>query len=214
VSDIKIVLASGNRHKYDEFADFFAPLRGVSGERVELLNGADFGQAPDIDESGSSYEENAAIKARAYARLTGLPAMADDSGLEVRALGWRPGIHSSRAAPGGDRGRISWLLGQMEEKNDRRARFAASLVIAFPDSREGAADYFSSEGVCWGCVSDCPSGKDGFGYDPVFVPDGHQRSFAALGRAVKRKISHRAIAMRGVALLLPNVLKYYFVYCG
>jgi XTP/dITP diphosphohydrolase len=214
VSDIKIVLASGNRHKYAEFADFFASLNDVSGERVHLLNGADFDPVPGgIEETGSSYEENAAIKARAYAGSLGLPAIADDSGLEVRALGWRPGIYSSRAASGGDRGRISWLLGRMEGKNDRRARFRASLVIAFPNSREGVRDYFSSEGVCWGNISDRPSGEDGFGYDPAFVPDGHQKSFAELGRAVKREISHRAIAMRGVVILLPHVVKYFLVYC-
>ena len=215
VNNIKIVLASGNRHKYDEFADFFASLGCVSGERVELLSGADFPQTPgDIEESGSSYGENAAIKARAYAQLFGLPAMADDSGLEVRALGWRPGIYSSRAASGGDSGRISWLLGQMEGKDDRRARFMASCVIAFPGSHDGDRDYFSSEGVCWGNISSRPSGEDGFGYDPVFVPDCSQKSFAELGRAVKREISHRAIAMRGLAFLLPLVVKYFPVHCG
>jgi XTP/dITP diphosphohydrolase len=213
VSDIKIVLASGNRHKYDEFVDFFATIGRVSGKRVELLSGADFERNPGvIEESGSSCEENAAIKARAYARLFGIPAIADDSGLEVRALGWRPGIYSSRAVSGGDRERVSWLLGRMEGKNDRRARFRASLVIAFPNSQEGARDYFSSEGVCWGNIPDRPSGEEGFGYDPVFVPDGHQKSFAELGRAVKREISHRAIAVRGVVLLLPHVVKYFLVH--
>jgi XTP/dITP diphosphohydrolase len=87
-------------------------------------------------------------------------------------------------------------------------------VIAFPGAREGAGDYFLSEGVCWGNISDRPSGQDGFGYDPVFVPDGHQKSFAELGRAAKREISHRAIAMRGVALLLPHVIKYFVSYRG
>ncbi|MDR1578801.1 MAG: non-canonical purine NTP pyrophosphatase, RdgB/HAM1 family [Synergistaceae bacterium] len=215
MSDIKIVLASGNRHKYEEYTDFFASLAYASGERVYLLNSGDFDLAPsDIEESGSSYEENAAIKARAYARFLGLPAIADDSGLEVRVLGWRPGIYSSRAASGGDGDRISWLLGQMDGKNDRRARFRVSLVMAFPGSRGGARDYFSSEGVCWGNISRDPSGEDGFGYDPVFVPDGHQKSFAELGRAIKREISHRAIAMRGVAILLPHVVKYFLAYCG
>ncbi|MDR1133565.1 MAG: non-canonical purine NTP pyrophosphatase, RdgB/HAM1 family [Synergistaceae bacterium] len=215
MSDIKIVLASGNRHKYREFADFFASLNGAPGERAELLSVADFAQTPgDIEESGSSYEENAAIKARICAGFFGLPAIADDSGLEARALDWKPGIYSARAAAGGDSGRIAWLLGEMEGKNDRRACFKASLAIAFPNSREGTRDYFSSEGVCWGNISNRPSGEDGFGYDPVFVPDGYQKTFAELGRAVKSKISHRAIAMRGVALLLPHVVKYFLAYCG
>jgi XTP/dITP diphosphohydrolase len=216
VSDIKIVLASGNRHKYTEFADFFASLGDVSGERVYLLNGADFDGTPGgVEETGSSYEENAAIKARAYAVSLGMPAIADDSGLEVRALGWRPGIYSSRVAPGGgDGGRVSWLLERMEGKNDRRARFRASLVIAFPYSGGEARDYFSSEGVCWGNIAGSSSGEGGFGYDPVFVPDGYQNSFAELGSAVKNKISHRAAAMRGVALLLPHVIKYFFAYGG
>jgi XTP/dITP diphosphohydrolase len=217
VNNIKIVLASGNRHKYDEFADFFASLdsAGMSGERVELLSIEDFARTPvDIEESGSSYEENAAIKAQTCAKLFGLPVIADDSGLEVRALDWRPGIYSARAAPGGDRARILWLLDLMEEKDDRRACFRASCVIAFPNSQEGLRNYFSSEGVCWGNISCCPSGEEGFGYDPVFVPDGHQKSFAELGRAVKREISHRSIAMRGVALILPYVVKYSLVHCG
>lgn len=215
MNGIKIVLASGNRHKYGEFADFFASLPAAPGERIELLSASDFSQGPgEIEENGSSYRENAVIKADAWARNSGFPAIADDSGLEARALDWRPGLYSSRMATGEDSDRVSRLLDLMEGKTDRRARFVASLVVAFPRSSEGRGDYFSAEGVCWGNIAFAPSGKEGFGYDPIFAPDGYAESFAELGRAKKSKISHRAIAMRGMAFLLPSVIKYYLAYCG
>jgi XTP/dITP diphosphohydrolase len=179
---------------------------------VRLLSPCDFKGVPDAEETGSSYEENALLKARAWARRTGIPSIADDSGLEVRALGWRPGIYSARAGEN-DSDRINWLLGELSGRDDRRARFVACLVIAFPFERSVRRDYFASSGVCWGNISS-PRGKSGFGYDPIFVPDGYGATFAELGPSVKSEISHRASAMRGVAQIINSVVKYDAVYRG
>ncbi|MDR1915689.1 MAG: non-canonical purine NTP pyrophosphatase, RdgB/HAM1 family [Synergistaceae bacterium] len=203
---ISMVLASGNSHKYAEFVDFFKSFSGI-----ELLYAGNFASSPgEIEESGLTYEANALIKARAWADFAGIPAIADDSGIEVRCLDWRPGVLSARAAPGDDAGRVAWLLDSMSGSSDRRACFAACLVIAAPlsNARLGR-DYFSIEARCWGNVAYTPSGVCGFGYDPVFVPDGYDRTFSDLGPGVKSKISHRGIAVQGVAQILPDMLKYF-----
>ena len=169
-----------------------------------------------VEETGSTYEENALIKASEWSRLTGLPAIADDSGLEVRALGWEPGIYSARSAAGGDLERIEWLLGRMDGISDRRACFVACLVIVpfIPehDERSRGRTFFSVEGRCWGSIAYSPSGGSGFGYDPVFVPDGYDLSFAEMGQAKKSQISHRSIAVQGLAKIMPSVIQYLAVY--
>jgi XTP/dITP diphosphohydrolase len=189
-------------------------MKRASGESPKLVSAADFPPYPGvIEETGSDYEENALIKARAWANFTGIPAIADDSGLEARALGWGPGIFSARAAPGNDSDRIRWLLGRIAGASDRRARFVACVVVAFPMPERnrpgGRGNYFSVQGVCRGNIARAPSGSAGFGYDPVFVPHGYEATFADLGAGVKSKISHRAISLRGIALMLPSVIKYY-----
>lgn len=186
-------------------------MKTDGGEKFELLGAQDFPDIGVIEESGSSYEENAAIKAAAWADFAGIPALADDSGLEVRALGWEPGIRSARASSGSDSDRIQWLLSRMENHEDRRARFAACVVIAFPDNGKTGCGYFSSRGICGGRITRVPRGRGGFGYDPIFVPDGYDATFAEMGPAEKSKISHRAIAMRGVAYMMQSVIKYYAV---
>lgn len=211
---MKIVLASANRHKHEEFSEFFSKEPSFVEAGVRLLSGKDLSQGPTrIEETGDTYEENALIKARAWADAAGFPAIADDSGLEVKSLAWGPGVFSARSAPGDDSDRIRWLLRKLDGKSDRRARFVACLVIV-PGSpgESGLRDYFSVSGCCWGNIAFAPAGSEGFGYDPVFVPDGYDRSFAELGAAVKAKISHRAIAMGGVAQILPSVLKYLSVH--
>ena len=185
-----------------------------AGEKIELLGAQDFPEIGTIEESGSSYEENAAIKASAWANFAGMTAMADDSGLEARALDWEPGIHSARAASGSDSDRTRWLLSRMEDHGDRRARFTACIVIAFPNNGKKSRGYFSSSGICRGRIARMPRGLGGFGYDPVFVPDEYDVTFAEMGAAEKSKISHRAIAMRGVAHMMRSVIKYCSVYCG
>jgi len=194
--------------------DFFQRLGNDSGEKIDLLRASDFPDFGPIEENGSSYEENAAIKARAWAECAGIPAVADDSGLEVRALDWAPGIFSARAVCGSDEERIDWLLSRMEASDDRRARFVACVVIAFPGGckSKSRVDYFSSQGMCWGNIALVPVGDAGFGYDPVFVPDGCGATLAEIGSSEKSKISHRALAMGGIAKMISTVLKYYTVH--
>lgn len=218
---MKIVLASGNKHKYEEFVRFFERLPEFRDNPIELASAWDFpaekDRLADLEESGSSYEENSYIKARAWADCTGMPTIADDSGLEVEALGWGPGIRSARAAAGSDADRVRWLLGKLadlDKKNERRACFAACIVLALPgDARCCGRDYFSSEGRCRGTISRAPRGDNGFGYDPIFVPDGGEVTFAELSPSAKSDISHRAIAMKGMAQMMPVVLKYLLA-CG
>lgn len=209
---MEIVLASGNRHKHAEFSDFFASHAEFSAHDIRLICLDD---VPDtlraLEETGSTYEENALIKATAWADYTHLPAIADDSGIEVRALGWRPGIHSARAVPGSDADRTNWLLRELQGVSDRKACFVASLVIAPPGmSLAGSAgrEYFVATGRCWGTIAHEVRGENGFGYDPVFLPDGYERTFGELPPSVKSKISHRAIAVQGVAQMVPSMLKY------
>jgi XTP/dITP diphosphohydrolase len=181
-----------------------------AGEKIELLGAENFPEIGTIEESGSSYEENAAIKAKAWANFAGMPALADDSGIEVRALDWEPGIFSAMASPGSDSDRVEWLLSRMKNHEDRRARFVACIVIAFPEDGKTEQGYFSSRGICKGRITHTPKGQGGFGYDPVFVPDGYDATFAEMGD-IKSKISHRALAMRGVAYMMPSVIKYHAV---
>lgn len=198
---MKIVLASGNENKYCEMKDAFAQIG------IELLYGRDFDDQIDVEETGNSYEENALLKANVWSKALHLPALADDSGLEVFALGGAPGIHSARAVPGTDRDRTDWLLLKMENIKKRRARFVSCIAVVFPD-REEPLIY---EGSCGGTIALKPSGSSGFGYDPIFVPDGYDKTFSELGDGVKRKISHRALAIKGIAEKLVPVLQYYAV---
>jgi XTP/dITP diphosphohydrolase len=224
----KVILATKNGNKLKEFADFFrstalAPFNielvcADAASRQECLTETQC-QLPDAEETGKCYEENAAIKAQAWADFFGMPAIADDSGLEARHLSWKPGIFSARAAPGTDSDRTEWLLGEMRGASDRRARFVSCIAIAFPsDAMPGARQkehlwrgYFVSEGSCWGNIANAPSGTDGFGYDPVFIPDGYENTFSELGQEIKSKISHRATAMVGVAQIAASMIKYWSV---
>jgi XTP/dITP diphosphohydrolase len=187
-------------------------LEELCGGDVALVLPDELSNCPgleDVQESGRTYEENALIKARAWARAAGIPAIADDSGLEVRHLSWAPGIRSARIASGGDEDRINWLLAELDGVTDRRACFAASIVIAFPAETGKGRDYFASEGRCWGNIADELRGKSGFGYDPVFIPSGYDTTFGDLGPDIKSRISHRAAAMTGVAKMMASVLKYH-----
>ncbi|MDR1020529.1 MAG: non-canonical purine NTP pyrophosphatase [Synergistaceae bacterium] len=205
----RLILASGNRDKQTEFAGFFR-AEGMPSLGFALAHAQSMAMAaPDVEESGQSYEENALLKARAWADRFGMPALADDSGLEVHSLGGRPGIFSARAAPGKDADRVNWLLGELEGVPDRRACFVACLVVAFPAWQGGGRGYFASEGRCFGKIACQPAGAEGFGYDPVFIPDGHENTFAELGSEVKSMISHRAKAMGGMALMAASVKKYW-----
>jgi XTP/dITP diphosphohydrolase len=144
------------------------------------------------EETGRTYEENALVKARALARATGEPALGDDSGIEVDALGGRPGIHSARYAPT-DRERIARLLAEIAgvPRERRGARFRCVLALVFPGGRE-----LSAEGVCEGEIATAPRGSGGFGYDPVFLIPALGRTVAELIPDEKARVSHRAAAAR------------------
>ncbi|MDR1516385.1 MAG: non-canonical purine NTP pyrophosphatase, RdgB/HAM1 family [Synergistaceae bacterium] len=210
----RLLLASGNRNKHAEFADFFrgesmSPL-GIELISIESLPGAV--GCPNVDETGQSYEENALLKAQAWADFFRMPAIADDSGLEVHSLGGRPGIFSARTASGADENRVRWLLGELDGITDRRAHFVACIVIAFPEQHLRGRGYFASQGSCKGHIANQPAGMTGFGYDPVFIPDGYENTFSELGKEIKSTVSHRARAMEGVAQMAASVIKYWSLY--
>ena len=198
---MQMILASTNRGKYREMKAQLEPLG------IELLFGGDFERPLEVDETGESYAENALLKARAWAEATGLPALADDSGLEAEAIGGIPGIHSARIIEGSDRDRMYWLLGEMKDKEDRRGRFACAIAVVFPDKKEP----LTVTKYCPGHITHEPAGESGFGYDPIFVPDGFDRTFAELGDEIKNKISHRAMAVKGIAEKLIPVVQSYAV---
>ncbi|HPG26037.1 MAG TPA: RdgB/HAM1 family non-canonical purine NTP pyrophosphatase [Myxococcota bacterium] len=191
----RLVVASQNPGKAREIGRLFPDY--------EVLSLA--GLAPvDFPEEGGDYAENARTKALVAARATGLPCVADDSGLEVEALGGAPGPYSARyGGPGlDDRGRYEALLGALRDvAPPRRARFVCHAAVATPDGRTALA-----EGACRGEILESAHGEGGFGYDPVFRPEGHQRSMAELSREEKDALSHRGRAFealrREVAALL------------
>jgi XTP/dITP diphosphohydrolase len=181
-----IVLATKNQGKVLEFQDLLAD------HPVELMNLNDFGPTPEPFEEADSFEDNAYLKASFYARILGYPALADDSGLTVQALGGAPGVHSARwAGPNAtDQDRVNKLLGALSDQDDRRAAFVCALVLAAP----------TGPGLTWvgrveGEITQRPRGENGFGYDPVFYYPPLDRTFAQLDRAEKNKISHRGRAL-------------------
>lgn len=177
-----LIFASGNRGKYEEVKDIFAPLG------VKIVFGPEVG-AVEVEESGSTYFANARLKARGWALHSGLPSLADDSGVEARALGWKPGVHSARVAAD-DPGRVKWMLDALANSQDRCGRYVAAFALYFP----GTEMCLITEGECYGEISRFPAGTGGFGYDPVFSPLGYEGTFGEIPDQVKRKISHRAIA--------------------
>ncbi|HEY7270692.1 MAG TPA: RdgB/HAM1 family non-canonical purine NTP pyrophosphatase [Dehalococcoidia bacterium] len=194
MSPPRLLIASNNPHKVDEFRQLLA------GCGWDIVGPADAGVDIDVDEAGATYEDNARIKARAFAAAAGLPALADDSGLEVDALGGEPGpLHHRLGWDGaGNDERIRILLRRLEGVSDRRARFRAVIVVVFPDGRELLA-----EGVCGGEIALAPDGQGGFGYDPVFrLADG--RTMAQVSPAEKNRISHRGRAVEAIKAALAE----------
>ncbi len=182
----RLTVASHNPGKVREIRELMAPFG------VAVVTASDLGLA-EPDETGASFAANAEIKARGAALATRGPALADDSGLVVPALGGAPGIHSARwAGPGRDfAAAMRRLEAELADREDRSAYFAAALALAWPD---GHCETF--EGRVDGALVFPPRGQRGFGYDPVFVPDGHDETFGEMDPAEKRAISHRARAMR------------------
>ena len=153
----------------------------------------EFDHVGSAEEHGVTYSENAIAKAQFYAAATGLVALADDSGLEVTALSGAPGVYSARYAGehASDADRRQLLLSELSNNPDRRARFVSVVAIAGP----GGAILNVSEGICEGTITFAPRGHGGFGYDPLFIPDGYTQTFAELPESIKNRISHRALAL-------------------
>lgn len=186
---MQLLVATNNRGKIRELEELLAELPVV----LKGLN--DFQNVAEVEETGKTFVENAVLKASSYALQTGFWALSDDSGLEVEALGGQPGVFSARY--GGenatDEDRINKLLRELNKTNDksRRARFVCAMAI----SDEKGAIKFTTEGICDGKITFKPRGANGFGYDPIFVPDGFEQTFGELSSTVKREISHRARAI-------------------
>jgi XTP/dITP diphosphohydrolase len=179
----KIVFATNNKHKLDE-------IRKISEGKLEILSLNDINCQTDIPETGTTFEENALIKARFVKDNFGYDCFADDTGLEVKALGGAPGVYSARYAGEDCRAEdnIRKLLTNLEGISDRRAAFRTVIALLIGDEQ-----YFF-EGAIRGKIIDEKRGASGFGYDPVFVPEGYEQTFAELGEDIKNTISHRAIA--------------------
>ncbi len=187
---MNFVLASKNRHKLLEIS----AILNQYGIHVSLQS--DHNVDIDVEETGTSFEENALLKATAVMEATGLPAIADDSGLEVDALGGAPGIYSARYGGrqcANDVERYEYLLKNMENvpSEERTARFVCVIAAVFPDGRKILA-----RGCCEGTITFAPQGADGFGYDPVFYVPQEGCTFAELSSERKNEISHRANALR------------------
>lgn len=188
----EFVLATANPDKAAE-------IQAILGPGVRLLPRPE--SVGEVDETGDTLEENARLKARALAGATGRPAIADDTGLEVAALGGRPGVYSARFA--GEEAtyadNVAKLLAEMEAMSDRTARFRTVAFVAWPDGRE-----LWAEGAVDGRIASSAGGSDGFGYDPVFVPEGGERTFAQMAAEEKNAVSHRGRAFRALAALLAD----------
>ncbi len=194
-----LVLATRNQGKVREFADLLAAYP------VELRSLADFGPIPEVEEDGDTFDENAYKKALFTAKVLGLPAIADDSGLVVEALDGAPGVHSARYAGEGatDADNIEKLLREMEGVTNRKAAFECVLSIAVPS---GPA--LTYEGRCEGEITTEIRGDGGFGYDPVFFYPEFGRTFAECGREEKNRVSHRGRALAEVAAECDKIIKW------
>jgi XTP/dITP diphosphohydrolase len=191
----RLIVATRNAHKTAE-------IRAMIGDRFEVLDVTSFPECPEIEETGTTFLENARLKAEGISRVLPGWVLSDDSGLEVDALGGAPGVWSS--SYGGEEGNHAKnnarLLEAMAGKPDRRARFRCTMVLA-RDGQEAA----HVSGTVEGTLLEQASGGGGFGYDPLFVPEGHTQSFAELGEAVKNQFSHRARALQQVIEVLERM---------
>ena len=180
---MKLILASNNAHKLREFTEILSPLG------IEIISQSAAGCHFEVDETGTTFEENAYLKAAAVTEATGLPAVADDSGLAVDALNGEPGIYSARYTGNHedtDRDRNNYLLEKMNGVEIRTARFVSCISCTFPNG-----DRIDTRGECEGEIMHGVSGENGFGYDPLFRPMGYDRSMGELSADEKNSISHR-----------------------
>ncbi len=184
---MKLLAATNNANKLREIRSILGPLG------LTVLSAADAGGIPEVEENGETFVENAVLKAESAAAATGMTVFAEDSGLEVFALGGEPGVYSARYAgpEATDAERIAKLLGRLAGQADRAARFVCVVALAAPGEVLGTAT-----GEVRGTITLAPAGNSGFGYDPVFMPEGSDRTFAQMPAAAKDAISHRGRALR------------------
>ncbi|HEX6122600.1 MAG TPA: RdgB/HAM1 family non-canonical purine NTP pyrophosphatase [Ktedonobacterales bacterium] len=193
----RLVIATGNPHKIEELRDILAGLP------FELVSPAQLGQRIEVEETGATFTENAVLKAVAYANATGLLALADDSGLEIDALGGEPGVYSARWAgedvsyPERFRILLERLAGVPEARRTARYRCVIALAEPAPLGLVGEA-----EGIVEGRIAQAPQGTGGFGYDPIFYVPEFERTFGEMSPAEKHSISHRARAAAGARTIL------------
>ena len=190
----KFVFATNNAHKLEE-------VTAILGNRIELLSLKDIHCHTDIPETADTLEGNALLKAQYIYENYQMDCFADDTGLEVESLGGAPGVHSARYADGqghDSQANMNKLLKEMEEKNDRKAQFRTIISLI----EKGEERQF--EGIVKGQITREKRGESGFGYDPIFQPDGYETTFAELGSDIKNRISHRA---RAVAALCDYLTK-------
>ena len=195
---MKLILASNNANKLKEFRQL------VEGLDIQLLSQKEADCFFEVDENGSTFEENAYLKASAVTKATGLAAVADDSGLCVDALNGEPGIYSARYGAGHastDQERYEYLLKKLEGVSDRSARFVCCICCTFPDGR-----ILTARGECEGEILTEPRGTNGFGYDPVFHPFAADKGMAELTPQEKNAISHRGNALRAFIPLLKEAV--------
>ena len=190
----KLVIATANKHKLIEIQNIFKD----SAKEI-LPMPADIGE---IIENGNSFIENSLIKARAVYNYTKLPSLADDSGICINALNGEPGIYSARY--GGEnlgyKEKMQMILDKLKNKNDRTAYFITSAVCVLDDNY-----YIALEGIVDGIIVESPKGFDGFGYDPIFKPNGYDVTYAEMTLEQKNSMSHRAIAMNKMKEILYNI---------
>ncbi|MGL5017560.1 MAG: RdgB/HAM1 family non-canonical purine NTP pyrophosphatase [Luteolibacter sp.] len=191
----RLILATRNAHKTGE-------IRAMIGDRFEVLDATAFPDFPEIEETGTTFLENARLKAEGISRHVEGWVLSDDSGLEVDALGGAPGVWSS--SYGGEEGNHAKnnarLLAEMAGKSDRGARFRCTMVLA-----RGGAEQASFSGAVEGRLVESLHGAGGFGYDPLFVPEGYEKTFAELGDEVKNSLSHRSRALQQVVGYLEGL---------
>jgi XTP/dITP diphosphohydrolase len=190
----RLILATRNAHKTAE-------IRAMIGDHFEILDATVFPDFPEIEETGTTFLENARLKAEGISKVVEGWVLSDDSGLEVDALEGAPGVWSS--SYGGEEGNHAKnntrLLAEMADKDDRRARFRCTMVLA-----RGGQEQANFSGTVEGRIVDALKGKLGFGYDPLFIPGGHEQTFAELGDGVKNSLSHRSRALAQIVEFLGN----------
>lgn len=191
----ELIIASNNKHKIVEIkqilGDFFQNIYSLEDKGIEV----------DIEETGTTFIENAIIKAQYVCKLTGLPTLSDDSGLQVNALGGAPGVYSARyAGEHGDSAKNNAkLLEQMKNVKNRSANFTSAIAISFPNGKT-----LTAEGKTYGSILTEYAGQGGFGYDPLFFSDDLQKSFGVASSEEKNSVSHRGRALQKMKEILSN----------